>query len=129
MTYTATLISVAAADAHRDTVKLTARITPGCRHVAVETFPVSRFALDAAIEAELGTPDFQWERAATAQLIRVNDMRVEEGAVVSYDAIEIRRAGVIVETIEVPSSDDPDDYDAAVAWAAGSDLFHWLPAT
>ena len=64
---------------------------------------------------------------ATAELVAINDERIEDGEVVSYDAIEIVHAGE-TDTIEVESNEDRGAYDVAVREFLGAGVaFTWLP--
>lgn len=92
-----------------------------CGHLRRGTRLVSRREADGIAEA--------WREytTATAELIAINDERIEDGEVVSYDTIEIVHLGD-ASTIEVESSEDRDDYDAAVRERVGADVtVTWLP--
>ena len=83
------------------------------------------------IEITTAIPELDYDgtehSTATAELVAINDERIEDGEVVSYDAIEIVHAGE-TDTIEVESNEDRGAYDVAVREFLGAGVaFTWLP--
>ena len=92
-----------------------------CGHLARGTRVVSRR------EADEITSAWREHTTATAELVAINDERIEDGEVVSYDTISIVHGGE-TDTIEVESSEDRGDYEAAVREFLGADVtVTWLP--